>query len=302
MKIAVIGAGGAGGFFGAKMIKAGFDVTLVARGKHFQAIQGDGLFVKSVEGDFLLPDVKVVNSISQLENPDLLILGLKTWQMVDVVRDLGNVIKDDTAVLPLQNGVTIVEELSEHIERKAILGGLCRIISKIEQPGTISHTGIIPEIVLGEMDGSISQRIVKIHEILFKSGIVSRISNDIKAEIWKKFILICVGGLLGQMRTTFGELRKNPGTRKQMNGLMQEVFLLSQKMEIKIESDYVEKTMAFIDTFPEDATFSLARDIWAKKPSELEYQNGAVVQLGLKLGIKTPINKFVYDSLVDDEP
>lgn len=204
-------------------------------------------------------------------------------------------------ILPLQNGVLASKELSDMIDKKNILGGLCRIISKIDSPGVIHHIGVTPTIVYGELDKSTTERIDKIQNIFQNAGIESKISEDIEADLWRKFIAICVSGLLTVSNTTYGELREIKETRQLMIDLLNEIFLLSQKIGVNIETDYVDITVSFIDTFPYDSTSSLIRDVWDKKPSEIEYQNGTVVRFGEKYEIETPINKFVYNCILPNE-
>ncbi len=301
MKIAIIGTGGVGGYFGANLVRAGFDVTFLARGEHLKAILSKGLKVKSILGDFEVKDLKATDKITDIEHPDLLIIGVKAWQIKDIRDDLKKIIHADSLILPLQNGVLAVEELSEKIDQRNILGGLCRIISKIESPGVINHLGVTPTIVFGEINNYSTQRIIAVQEVFEKAGVDSKISEDIKADLWKKFIAICVSGLLAVTKTTYGELRGLKETRRLMINLITEVYLLSQKIGVKIESDFVEKTVSFIDTFPYDSTSSLTRDVWEGKPSEIDYQNGTVVQLGEKYGFDTPINSFIYNCILPNE-
>lgn len=301
MKIAIIGTGGVGGYFGAKLAQAGYDLTFVARGEHLKAIQKNGLIIKSIHGDFKAENLKATDKITEIDKPDLIIIGVKAWQIKEIRDNVKMILKNDTMVLPLQNGVLASGELSERIDRKNILDGLCRIISKIDSPGVIHHIGVTPTIVFGELDKSKTDRIDKIQRIFKSAGIKSKISEDIEADLWRKFIAICVSGLLAVSNTTYGELREIKETRKLMIDLLNEVFLLSQKIGVKIESDFVKKTVSFIDTFPYDSTSSLTRDVWGKKPSEIEYQNGTVVRLGEKYGIDTPINKFVYNCILPSE-
>ena len=301
MKIAIIGTGGVGGYFGAKLARAGFDVTFLARGEHLRAILNNGLIVKSILGDFSVKNIKATDKVSEIENPDLIILGVKAWQINELRDEIKKIIHKDSLVLPLQNGVMAATELSERIETRNILGGLCRIISKIEAPGVINHFGVTPTIVFGELDKSLSERVNKIQDIFKTAGFESRISEDIEADLWKKFIAICVSGLLAVTRTTYGELRELKETRQLLIDLLTEIYLLSQKVGVKIGSDFVKNTVSFIDTFPYDSTSSLTRDVWGGKPSEIDYQNDTVVQLGEKYGVDTPVNRFVYNCILPGE-
>jgi 2-dehydropantoate 2-reductase len=301
MKITIIGAGGVGGYFGAKLAKAGNDVTFIARGAHLAAMQQNGLVVKSIDGDFEVKNFTATDRISEVGATDLIMLGVKAWQIKEIRNELKTLIHADTIVLPLQNGVLAGDELQETIDKRYILGGLCRIISKIESPGVINHFGVPPAIVFGELDQSNSPRLQKLKQLFDAAGIGSNISFDVQADVWKKFISICVSGLLAVTRSTYGELRELHETRQMMVDLMNEIYALSQRVGVHIEPGFVNKTISYIDTLAYDATASLTRDVWEGKPSEIEYQNGTVVRLAEKYGIETPVNRFVYNCILPME-
>lgn len=300
MKVAVIGAGGVGGYFGGMIAKAGFDVTFVARGEQFKALKRNGIKIQSLSGDFVVDTVNVTDKISNIGTPDLIILGVKAWQVKDVAIELKN-FDNNTTILPLQNGILAADELKEILKEENIIGGLCRIISKIEAPGIIKHFGILPEIIFGELNNAKTQRVEEIKEVFDKSCIKSKIAIDIQAELWKKFMPICTSGLLAIMRSTYGEIREIKETRKMMTDIINENYKLSVKMGININSDFVEKALAAIDTFPYDSNSSLSRDVIEGKPSEIEYQNGTAVKLGEKAGLEMPVNRFVYSCILPME-
>ena len=301
MKIAIIGSGGVGGYFGAKLVQAGYDVSFLARGEHLKAMLNKGLTIKSVLGDFEVKNLKATREITDIPPPDLVVIGVKAWQVKEIREDLNMILKSDTIILPLQNGVMAADELAETIDKRKIVSGLCRIISKIASPGVIHHLGVTPSIVFGELDKTKTNRINELQEIFQSAGIVSKVSDDIEADIWKKFIAICVSGLLAVSNTTYGELREIKETRQMMIDLLTEIHVLSRKIGINVEADFIDKTVSFIDTFPYGSTSSLTRDVWEKKPSEIEYQNGTVVRLGKAHGIDTPLNEFVYNCILPGE-
>jgi len=301
MKIAIIGVGGVGGYFGGRLANAGNEVTFVARGRNYKALKELGLVVKSILGDFTVNNVNAVEKISELKDPELIILAVKSWQVKEIAPELMNIVTGNTVILPLQNGVVAADELMDQINPENVICGLCRIISKMEAPGVISHFGIEPVICIGENDNSKTERVKKIVEVLKNAGINAQAAEDIHAELWKKFIMICVSALLGVTRSTYGELRELPQTRKMIYDLISEVYTLSQKAGIKIEPGYVDKVMTLIDGFPYDSTSSLTRDVWEGNPSEIEYQNGYVSKLGEKLGVPTPTNTFVYHCILPME-
>lgn len=301
MNIAIIGTGGVGGYFGAKLAQAGNMVSFLARGEHLKSININGLKIKSIDGDFTVNDIIASDKISSLPQADLIIIGVKAWQIKEIRADIKAIIKPNTVILPMQNGVMAYEELGEVIDPSHILGGLCRILSKIDSPGVINHFGITPTIVFGEMAGGLSPRVEEINNIFKTAGIQSKPSSDIEAELWKKFIGICVSALLAVTKCTYGELRELPETRKMMIQLLEEIYQLAVAKQINIEEDFIEKTVSFIDTFPHSSSSSLTRDVWQGKPSEIEYQNGTVVRLGKTLGIETPVNEFVYNCILPME-
>jgi 2-dehydropantoate 2-reductase len=301
MKTAIIGSGGVGGYFGAKIASAGHDVTFLARGAHAAAMKLKGLQIKSVDGDFHLEQVKLKESIAEMEPADLVLLGVKAWQIKEIREELKAIVHDKTMIVPLQNGLLAADELVKAIDQKNILAGLCRIMSKIEEPGVIHHWGVTPAIVFGELNKTITPRVQQLNEFLSSAGIESFVSDDMEMELWKKFIPICVSGLLAVTRTNYGELRELPETRRMMIDLMEENFALAQKLEINITRDFMDKAIAAIDRLPYDSTSSLTRDVLQCKPSEIYYQNGTAVKLGEELGIPTPVNRFVFHCILPGE-
>jgi len=280
---------------------AGNYVTFIARGEHMRAMKENGLLVKSIKGDFVVNPVNVTDRISDIDQPDLVILGVKAWQVKEMATQLKPLIKKETIVLPLQNGVLAAEELSSILNPVNVIGGSCRIFSKIESAGVIIHNGVEPTINFGELDHSITDRLMKLKLIFEDAGIASKISDNIHTEMWKKLMVIVSGGLLAITRSPYGAVRELKETRKLMYDLLYETYLISQKAGVFIESELVDQTMAYIDSYPYDFNTSLARDIQEGKPSEIEYQNGTIVALGLKYGIETPVNSFIYHCLLPME-
>ncbi len=301
MKIAVIGAGGVGGFFGGKLAYAGHEVTFLARGRHLQAMKENGLQVKSIDGDFRVDHVMATDQIAKLGRPDLIMVALKAWQVKEVRESLKDIIHEKSVVLPLQNGVLAAEELSETLGTQHVVGGLCRIISMIESPGVIKHFGAQPSIVVGELNGEKTTRSIEVVELFRSSGIHTKHADNVQIDLWKKFIFICVGGLEAISRTTNGEMRSHPETRELMIDLLHENWRLAEAAGIAVPESYVEDTVGFIDALPGESTFSMARDIWDGRPSELDYLNGAIVSLAKEYGVDVPINRIIYHSLLPME-
>jgi 2-dehydropantoate 2-reductase len=301
MKIAIIGAGGVGGYFGGKIANAGYDVTFVARGEHLKTIREKGLEVKSIAGNFTINKANATDEMKNIGKVDLVLLGVKAWQVKEVAVQMKVIVDNNTIVMPLQNGVWAAQELADILDKKNIIGGLCRIISKIESPGKIDHSGVEPSITFGELDNQKTDRTAKIKELFDHVGITSLIADDIHVELWNKFMAICVSGLLAVTRSTYGTVRELRETRKMMNDLLGEIYEISFGEKIRLDNKIVEKTMRLIDSYPYESTSSLTRDVMAGRPSEIEYQNGAVVKLGEKYNIHVPVNRYIYSCILPME-
>src|SRR3989339_615490 len=298
MKILIYGSGGVGGYFGGKLADSGANVTFLARGKHFIALKEKGLLIKSIKENIHIKNVKAVQSVLEAESPELVLLGVKAWQVKDAAKELSKIKTDKMSVIPLQNGIMAAEELRSELGHSVVLDGICKIFSKIEEPGIIQHIGFEPIILFGENDNSVSERCKKIQSLFINADFKAKIPDDIHAEVWTKFLYICTSGLCAVTGTNLAVLNKIAETRKMLESLLSEIFEISLKAEIKMKPDIVSKTLAFIDTLDEDSTSSLQRDIMEGKASELEYQNGTVVKLAAKYGVSAPANTFIYSSLL----
>lgn len=298
MKITVIGAGGVGAYFGGRLAKSGNQVTFIARGNHLKALNKSGLKVKSINGDFEIPQVIATDDIEKTEIADLIIIAVKAWQVKDIAHQIKPILSENTLVLPLQNGVMASEELRQILPHKNVLAGLCRIISKIEAPGVINHLAVEPVIVFGEYDNSKDDRLVPILNAFKNAGFKAHIPDDIQVERWKKFVYICSSAWLAVTRSTNGQIYEQPETKKVLYNLFVEVANLGRKLGVNIPEGFEKETLDAAEKFPYNSTSSLTRDIWDGKPSELEYQNGTVVRLAQEAGFEAPINTFIYHSLL----
>jgi 2-dehydropantoate 2-reductase len=302
MRIIVYGSGAVGGYFGGRLAQAGEDVWFIARGEHLHALETNGLAVESPKGDFHLERVRATDQVAQIEPADVILVCVKAWQVPDVAQAIAPVIGPRTTVVPLQNGVEAVDQLASVLGREHVLGGLCRIASQIVAPGHIRHLGIEPYIAFAELDGKPSPRCEQLRDAFQHAGVLAEIPADITAAIWSKFLFIAaVSGVGAVARAPIGVIRSLPGTRQMLQGVMEEVQSVGQAHGVSLPPGSVEKTLAFIDSLPEATTASMQRDIASGRPSELGAQNGAVVRLGERYGIATPVNSFVYASLLPQE-
>lgn len=298
MNIAIIGAGGVGGYFGARLAQAGNKVTFVARGEHGDMIAKNGLQLISPKGDYCVQDALVVDSPLKVKDAELILLGVKAWQVKEVASQLKKVITKQTIVIPLQNGVMAASELLEELSADQVMGGLCNIFSKIKQPGVIEHMSAEPHIIFGELNHSISERALRIQQTFDDAGIKNKLSDNIQADTWKKFMLICLGGLGALTRANYGLLCQTPELKGMMVRMLEEIYAVAQAEGIELPDQIKEKTLAATLKFAPSANSSMARDIWAGRPSELEYQNGSVCKLAQKHMIDVPVNYFIYHTLL----
>ena len=302
MKILVIGAGGVGGYFGGKLAQAGLDVSFLVRGKHFEAIKKKGLQVKSIEGDFKVYP-KVVNDIKNLkESPDLIILGVKSWQIIDIAKQIKPLVGKNTMVLPLQNGADNADKLLSVLPKENVLAGLCRIVSKIESPGVINHFGFEPEIIFGEVNNAKTERVLNIKKAFDKAGFNNKISDDIFVDIWIKFMFITTYSGIGALtRAEIGAVLKIPYLKQIMVDTANEILKIAQAKKINLTQKDADNAIRVIDHLSPDTTASMQRDVMEGKPSELDNFNGYIVRQGKALGIETPINTFIYNCLLPQE-
>lgn len=301
MNIVVIGAGGVGGYFGGKLAQAGFNVTFVVRGKTLEAIKTNGLQVKSIMGDFVVHP-KVTDTISEIKNPDVIILGVKSWQVDAIARQLKPVITKHTIILPLQNGADNADRLRSILPKENVLAGLCKIVSKIEAPGIINHFVFEPEIVFGEYDNDMSERVKALKEVFDKAGFNNKISENIHLDIWKKFLFITtISGIGAITRSVFGVIREDEYLRQIVYQTANEIVAVANAKGIALTNDDIEMTLKVIDNLDYNTTASMQRDIMEGRPSELENFNGYIVKTGKELHITTPTNAFIYHCLLPIE-
>jgi 2-dehydropantoate 2-reductase len=298
LNIAVIGTGGVGGYFGGRLAQAGHKVTFVARGEHLKALQNQGLRVSSIDGDFAIENIVATDHIDSIPVQDLVIFATKTWQLVDVAERIKNAVADDTFLIPLLNGVDAPAQLIKMFDKKQVLGGLCKIISFIEAPGVIKHTGAMPYVVFGELNGDISQRCQRLSKAFEQAQIKHKLSSTILADMWEKFLFISAMSALGTITSSpIGSIRDNNTTRKALSDVMTEIHALAKTMDIEIQDGIVDKTMQFVDKLPSQSTTSMQRDIASGKLSEIEAQLGTVVKLAKEYNVKTPISDLIYAAI-----
>lgn len=302
MRIAVFGSGGVGGFFGGRLARAGESVAFIARGDHLRALRENGLRVDSVAGDFAISPCEATDDPSSIGEVDLVLLGVKAWQVPAAARAMRPMVGEHTTVLPLQNGVETPRQLAEALGEQHVVGGLCKIIAQLDGPGHIRHSGAEPYIALGELDGSRGARVERLQATLERAGVTVEIPADIKVALWEKFLLIAsISGVGAVTRVTLGGVLECSATRRLLEQAMHEIEAVARALGVDVAGDVVARTMAFFESLPAESTASMQRDVMAGRPSELESQNGAVTRLGREAGVATPVHDVLYASLLPQE-
>jgi 2-dehydropantoate 2-reductase len=280
------------------MAQAGEDVTFIARGEHLRAIKANGLKVDSTEGDFVIYPAKATDDVNEVGETDLVILGVKAWQVPEAARAIKPIVGPNTTVLPLQNGVDAVSQLVAELDVDGVIGGLCRIVSFVVEPGHIRHAGFTPSIIIGELDNRRTDRITRIEEVFKHAGLEITVARDIQVALWTKFLFIASFSGAGAMANApAGVIRSDPKWRTLILNAMEEIYTLAQARGINLPPDSIDNVMRAVDALPEDATSSMQRDIAAGKSSELDSQNGAVVRMARETGIDVPTHTLIYETL-----
>ena len=298
MKIAVMGAGGVGGYFGARLAQAGCDVAFIARGAHLAAMREHGLTVESELGDIHLPKVRVTDDPGTLEPVDLVLFSVKLWDTEAAARSIAALFGPHTGIVSFQNGVQKDDILRRLCGDQAVMGGVAYIAATIGRPGVIKHSGTMQRLIFGEYDGRRSARAEALLEACQRGGINAELSSDIRREIWEKFVfLVGLSATTATMRLPIGPIRANAQTRAFLLDIMREVVAVGRSHGVALAADYAEQRLAFCDGLPVDMTSSMYHDLERGKPLELAWLSGGVVELGEAAGVPTPANCAVRNIL-----
>jgi 2-dehydropantoate 2-reductase len=300
MKVAIVGAGGVGGYFGGRLAQAGEDVVFIARGEHLRAMQRKGLQVDSINGDFRVDRVLATDDPATVGEVDYVLVAVKSWQLRDAIETMRPMVGKTTSIVPLLNGVDAPDQLTNVFGAERVLGGTCSVISMIAGPGHVRHAGALPTIRFGELDRRRSERVERLRNAFsLTEGVRVEVPEDIHVVMWNKFMAIAPWSGIGAVtRAPIGVIRSLPETRALLEHAMEEISLLARARKIAMEREAIHHAMAFIDTLPYEGTASMQRDIMAGRPSELDAQNGTVVRLGKGAGVATPVNGMIYSSLL----
>jgi 2-dehydropantoate 2-reductase len=298
MKIAIMGTGGVGGYYGGLLAQTGQDVTFIARGAHLQAIREKGLQVKSVHGDFLVSPAQATDTPAAVGPVDLVIFATKTYHTDDAAQAIKPMVGNGTTVVSLQNGADAADRIGAVVGMEHLVGGATWLSAAIEAPGVIGQYSQFRRIALGEFNGQSTPRLQAVHDVLKATGATVELSDNILKVLWTKFAFIAAVSALGSLtRVTFGEYRAVPEARAVLTQALEEVASVARAKGVPLDADVVDKTLAFIDSSAAGIKPSMQRDVEAGRVSELESMVGIVVRQGADLNVPTPALRFAYAML-----
>jgi len=299
MRIAIVGSGGLGGYYGGLLARTGHEVTFIARGAHLAALREKGLQVISVHGDFHVAPVRATADPAEAGPVDLVLVCVKTPAIDAAAKAARAMVGPDTVVMGLQNGIDAAERIGAAVGMDHVLGAVTWIAANIEAPGVIRQLSTFRRIVLGELDGRDTPRLQRTVEALRRMGITIEPTGAIRKVMWTKFVFIAGFSGVGTVaRLEVGGYRSVPETRAMMTRMMREVEALAQAAGVDLDRDVVDQALAVIDGAAPAMKTSMQRDVEAGRPSELESMIGVITRKGRELGVATPTADLVYAALL----
>jgi 2-dehydropantoate 2-reductase len=298
MRIAVMGTGGVGGYFGARLAGAGHEVAFVARGRQLEALRAKGLRVESPLGDLHLPAVEVTDQPAEIGPVDLVLFTVKLWDTLEAAESIKPLLGEGSAVVSFQNGVVKDDILRDALGAGHVIGGVTYVAATIAEPGVIRHSGTLQKLVFGEYDGSLSPRVRQFRDACADSGIDAETSEKIEQAIWEKFVfLVGLSGTTSLARSVIGPIRSNPRSRAFLHDVMAEVVQVALAQGVPLPVDYADERLAFADQVPASMTSSMHHDLERGNRLEVGWLSGDVVERGARLGVATPCNRAIFDIL-----
>jgi 2-dehydropantoate 2-reductase len=298
MRIAVVGAGGVGGGYGAALAKAGADVTFIARGAHLAAMKNQGLKVQGGRGETHLVPTKATDNPAEIGKVDIVLFCVKLWDVEAAGERIKPLIGPDTAVIPLQNGIDAAERLIPILGRNAVMGGVAQISASIVGPGLILQVGSFMRMIFGELDGTISRRGRDFLALCLKAGFDATLSEQILTELWMKFVLLAANaGIMSATRQPIGPLRDDPDLRPVFVAAYQETIDVGRANGVALPADAIETVLGFTAHIPPAMKASMALDLDRGNRLELPWLSGKVASLGRELGVPTPTHSMLYAML-----
>ena len=294
LRVAVVGAGGVGGYFGARLAEVGADVHVLARGEHLRAIRAAGLDVRSVKGDVVV-HVPATDRPDEIGPVDVVLLCVKTYDADAAVHSLPPLVSEDTAVVPLLNGVDHLDALRATVGSDHVLGGAAYVFAHVARPGVVEQTGGPGVIAFGELDGRTSDRVDRLRAVCRQASILHSDERDILVVMWEKLAFICAqAGMTAAARTSIGEVRESPEAWAMFRRIASEVVAVARSEGVRVAPDTVDAVVSFAEQLHPDARSSLHDDLVAGRRLELDALHGSVVRRARRHRLDAPASESVY--------
>lgn len=298
MRIAVMAAGGVGGYFGARLAQAGHEVGFIARGRHLAAIRERGLTVKSANGDVHLPHPMVTDDPAALAPADVVLFAVKLWDTETAAEAVRPLLARGGVIVPFQNGVESIERLGAVVGAERVLGGVAYIAATIGEPGMILHTGTMARLRLGPVLPAQQPAAQALYVACRDAGIDTDLSPDIRKALWEKFVFLAAfSGLTSVARQPIGVIRADPDLRAALETALGEVWTLGRAKGVALADDFVAQQMTFADGLPGEMKSSMLNDLAAGNRLEAPWLSGAVARMSREAGISAPVHATMYAAL-----
>ena len=298
MRIAVVGAGGVGGAFGAALAKAGADVTFIARGAHLAAMKSQGLKIQGGRGETQVVPTQATDDPASIGAVDVVLFCVKLWDVESAGERIKPLMSENTAVIPLQNGIDAPERLVAILGPEAVMGGVAQNSASITAPGVIQQVGTFMRMIFGELNGTRSRRGEDFLALCLKAGFEATLSDQILTDLWMKFILLASNaGMMALSRQPLGKLRDDPDMEPIFRAAYQEIIDVGRARGIALPADALERVLELTKHFPPTMKASMALDLDRGNRLELPWLSGKVAELGRQFGIPTPTHSMMYAML-----
>ena len=299
MKIAIIGAGGVGGYFGARLAAAGNEVHFVARGAHLKAMRENGLKLKSGFGDIALKPVNATDDAAGVGPADIVLFCVKLYDTESAAAKLGPLVGRDTLLIPLQNGVDSAERMAAVVPKENVVGGVAYISATIEQPGVIAHLNKVHRLEFGRLDGKPDDRLAKFEGAGKAAGFVAQHRTDIGIALWEKFLFLAsFAAITAGARVDNGTIQKIPALAALLRDAIGEVAAVARAKGVALATDAVDRSFANAANLPPQMKASMAHDLDRGNRLEVDGLSGTIMRMGQELGVPTPVHRALYAILL----
>jgi len=295
MRIAVMGAGGVGGYFGARLARAGHAVTFIARGRHLAAMRERGLAVNSASGDLRLATPAVTDTPATVGPVDVVLFAVKLWDTESAAEAIRPLVAAGGVVIPFQNGVGSIERIGAVLGAQHVMGGVAQIAATIAEPGVIAHTGTMARLRFGPVLPAQRPAAETLLAACKGAGIDAELVPDIRLALWEKFVFLAAfSGLTSVARQPIGVLRGDPDLRTALEAAMREAWMVGRAKHVALSDDFVAQQMRFADGLPAEMKSSMLNDLNAGGRLEAPWLSGAVARMAAELGVPAPVHATLY--------